>query len=319
MDATGNWKTACRPARRGLRSIWPLVRELRSHSHPSPQIFAMSRKPSVSRARTRRIGLLGLLLATALTPAGILIGTVTAAALVGGLALHLDRARPASPAAVAPPLVAKQRLQPLAIEHKGEALSLVMAEGDFADSGNLDPFILTGPSSSNPAGYGAASDRVENGMPGPGRAPGVKPEGARPWTPSPNPPTLGGPGSPPSGGGPSFPARPPQGSPILPPQINGPSSFPPGGPQSPGHSDPIGSPGTPTSPDDEPGGNLPPNPLPAAGPDSWTPPRTDAPLDPPSSQQAATQPHAVPEPSMLGLMALGIAALAWMGRRRTIP
>ncbi|OYW14683.1 MAG: hypothetical protein B7Z46_02215 [Hydrogenophilales bacterium 12-64-6] len=255
------------------------------------QIFAMSRKPSASRARTRRIGLLGLLLATALTPAGILIGTVTAAALVGGLALHLDRARPASPAAVAPPLVAKQRLQPLAIEHKGETLSLVMAEGDFADSGNLDPFILTGPPPGTPAGNGAAPDRVENDMPGPGRAPGGKPEGARPWTPSPNPPTLGGPIGIPPGDGSFFPAR-------------------PGGP---------GAPGTPASPDDEPSGNLPPNALPAAGPDSWTPPRTDTPLDPPSSQQAATQPHAVPEPSMMGLMALGIVALAWMGRRRTMP
>lgn len=282
----------------------------------------MSRKPSASRARTRRIGLLGLLLATALTPAGILIGTVTAAALVGGLALHLDRARPASPAAVAPPLVAKQRLQPLAVEHKGETLSLVMAEGDFADSGNLDPFILTGQSSSAPAGNGAAPDRVENDMPGRSRAPGGKPDRARPLTPS-HPPSLGGPASPPSGGGPSFPARPPQGSPTLPPQTNGPSNFPPsGGPPSPEHNGPSGgpgAPGTPASPDDEPGGNLPPNPLPAAGPDSWTPPRTDTPLDPPSSQQAATQPHAVPEPSMMGLMALGIAALAWMGRRRTIP
>ena len=282
----------------------------------------MSRKPSASRARTRRIGLLGLLLATALTPAGILIGTVTAAALVGGLALHLDRARPASPAAVAPPLVAKQRLQPLAIEHKGETLSLVMAEGDFADSGNLDPFILTGPPPGTPAGNGAAPDRVENDMPGPGRAPGGKPEGARPWTPSPNPPTLGGPIGIPPGDGSFFPARPPQGSPPIPPQANGPPNPPPGGPHSPEHNGPTGgprAPGTPISPDDALGGNLPPNSFPVAGPGSWTPPRTDTPLDPPSSQQAATQPHAVPEPSMMGLMALGIVALAWMGRRRTMP
>ncbi|MHB1074445.1 PEP-CTERM sorting domain-containing protein [Thiobacillus sp.] len=280
----------------------------------------MSRKPSASRTRTRRIGLLGLLLATALTPAGILIGTVTAAALVGGLALHLDRARPAPPAAVAPPFVAKQRLQPLAIEHKGETLSLVMAEGDFADSGNLDPFILTGPSSSNPAGNGAAPDRVESGMPGPGRAPGGKPDRARPLTPS-QPPSLGGPAGIPPGDGPFFPAGKPQGHPAIPPQANGPSNSSPGGPQSPGHSNPgsPGAPGTPASPDDAPGGNLPPNPLPAAGPDSWAPSQTGTPLDPPSSQQAATQPHAVPEPSMMGLMALGIAALAWMGRRRTIP
>lgn len=287
-----------------------------------PQIFAMSRKPSASRARTRRIGLLGLLLATALTPAGILIGTVTAAVLVGGLTLHLDRARPTSPAAVAPPLVARQRLQPLAIEHKGATLSLVMAEDDFADSGNLDPFILTGRSPSNPAGNEATPDRMKNDVPGPGRAPGGKPDRARPLTPSSTPPARGGPVSIPSGGGPSFPARPPQGSPTIPPQANGPSNSPPGGdPPSPDHNGPTGSPGspaTPASPDEEPG-NLPPNTLPVAGPDSWTPPRMDTPLNPPSSQQAATQPHAVPEPSMMGLMALGIAALAWMGRRRAIP
>ncbi|WP_081616800.1 PEP-CTERM sorting domain-containing protein [Thiobacillus thioparus] len=64
---------------------------------------------------------------------------------------------------------------------------------------------------------------------------------------------------------------------------------------------------------------MPPNTFPVAGPGSWTPPQTETPLGPPSSQQAATQPHAVPEPSMMGLMALGIAALAWMRRRRTIP
>lgn len=281
----------------------------------------MSRKPSVSRTHTRRIGLLGLLLATALTPAGILIGTVTAAALVGGLALHLDRARPASSAAIVPPLVAKQRLQPLAIEHKGETFSLVMAEGDFADSGNLDPFILTGPSPSNPAGNGAAPDGMENGMPGPGRAPGGKPDRARPLTPS-NPPSLGGPAGILPGDGSFFPAGKPQGSPTIPPQANGPSNSPPGGPQPPGHNGPTGgpgAPGTPASPDDAPGGNMPPNTFPVAGPGSWTPPQTETPLGPPSSQQAATQPHAVPEPSMMGLMALGIAALAWMRRRRTIP
>ncbi|MBC2729475.1 PEP-CTERM sorting domain-containing protein [Thiobacillus sp.] len=280
----------------------------------------MSRKPSASRARTRRIGLLGLLLAAALTPAGILIGTVTAAALVGGLALHLDHARPAPPAAIAPPFVAKQRLHPLAIEHKGETLSLVMAESDFADGGNLDPFILTGPSPSNPAGNGAAPDRMENGMPGPGRAPGGKPDRARPLAPS-HPPS-GEPAGIPPGDGSFFPAGKPQGSPATPPQASGPSNPPPGGPHSPEHNGPTGgsgAPGTPTSPDDAPGGNMPPNPFPVAGPGSWTPSQTDTPLGPPSGLQAATQPHAVPEPSVMGLMALGIAALLWMGRRRTMP
>lgn len=37
-----------------------------------------------------------------------------------GLALHLDHARPTSPAIVTPHFVAKQRLHPLAIEHKGK-------------------------------------------------------------------------------------------------------------------------------------------------------------------------------------------------------
>lgn len=280
----------------------------------------MSRKPSASRARTRRIGLLGLLLATALTPAGILIGTVTAAALVGGLALHLDHARPTSPAVVTPHFVAKQRLHPLAIEHKGETLSLVMAESDFADGGNLDPFILTGPSPGNPAGNEAAPDHMEHGMPGPDRAPGGKPDRARPLAPS-HPPS-GEPAGIPPGDGSFLPAGKPQGSPAIPPQANGPSTPPPGGPHSPEHNGPTGGPGAPwapTSPDEAPGGNMPPTPFPAAGPGSWTPPQTDTPLGPPSGQQAATQPHAVPEPSMMGLMALGIATLLWMGRRRTMP
>jgi len=71
----------------------------------------------------------------------------------------------------------------------------------------------------------------------------------------------------------------------------------------------------------QPTNDLPPGTLP--GPDTLpgqpTPPLAGAPLDtrtPFPGKLLATQPNAIPEPSMLGLMLLGVAALAWAGRRR---
>jgi len=109
----------------------------------------MPRKSSASRARTRRIGLLGLLLTTALTPAGIMVGTVTAAALIGGLAFHLNRAAPGTPST---PVSAKAgNPQRLTIERDGKTVSLVMTEDELAGGGSVGTFDPAGPLSSHSA------------------------------------------------------------------------------------------------------------------------------------------------------------------------
>lgn len=41
--------------------------------------------------------------------------------------------------------------------------------------------------------------------------------------------------------------------------------------------------------------------------------------EPPPDKQQMAQPNAVPEPSMPGLILLGLAAMAWAGRRRGVP
>jgi hypothetical protein len=280
----------------------------------------MPRTPSASHARRRHTGLLGLLLATVLTPAGILVGAVTAAALVGGLALHLDRAPSASPVPPSPSIDAKRIPTPLlAIQHKGETVSLVLAESDFAGSGNLDPFLFTGPSVSNEGtrqdhagGRMPSSPARGTPMPGGGHVPGGGPGNAPSLTgPSSNPPSFGGPAGLPSGGSPPH-AGPPHAGLPIPSQAGGPPQA--DGPRPPNHDVPSSSGDEPGKPQEDSA----PSTLPIADHGPWVPPlQPDTRFDPPAGQNTAAQPHAVPEPSMIGLMALGIAALAWIGRRRT--
>jgi PEP-CTERM motif len=69
---------------------------------------------------------------------------------------------------------------------------------------------------------------------------------------------------------------------------------------------------------------------PSEAPESEFPTGLDDPLNPPTPlplrtapydgpQIAELSPAAVPEPSMIGLMLLGLAALSWTGRRRLTP
>lgn len=321
----------------------------------------MPRKSSASRARIRRIGMLGLLLPTALTPAGIMVGTVTAAALIGGLAFHLNRATPVAPSTPAQSISAKAgNPQHLTIERDGKTVSLVMTEDELVGGGSAGAFDPAGPLFAGLAGDGPARRSAPGGMPphaspGTSAAPsgGTMPGGAHsPTGPTSNSPSFAGPigappgaGSSPAGSPPAStsPSRQPAGPNGTPPTVATlPTGSPPSGaspstqpapirvaqPHSPGVNDapaqPPGEAGAPASPHEptQPLHGMPQDTLPAATPDTLTPPRAGepfGPLTPPSGDKVTAQPNAVPEPSMIALMLLGLAGLAWAGRRRANP
>lgn len=296
------------------------------------------RTSSTSRARRiRRIGLLGLLLTTLLTPAGIIVSTVTAAALIGG-AFHLSRAKPET--AVTPPhpvSVKTGNPQHLNIERDGKTLELVIAEdtpGNGSGAGSFDPAspLFAGLTRGDPARHNAVGGGVPgSGAPGGGYAPGGgnMPHGAPSTGPAPNPPSSGGPtGTPPSGGIPptgSPPVGTSPGGPSTPPVAGGPRTPPgKGEPTTPDETNPTVTDGAPNPDKPQPTNDLPPGILP--GPVTLAgmpiPPLAGNPLDPQTPllrKQRGIPPNAIPEPSMLGLMLLGVAALAWTGRRRPHP
>lgn len=258
---------------------------------------AMPRTSSASRARRiRRIGLLGLLLTTLLTPAGIIMSTVTAAALIGGV-FHLSRAEPETPVTPAHSVTVKTGSpQHLNIGRNGKTVALVIAEdtpGQGSSAGSFDP---ANPLFAGVAGKGPTQLGMPGGMPS-GRSPD-RPQPAGGYGPG-----SGGTANPPAGkddAGETYnkddtdetdnkedaPKKPDEK--VLPPLIV--------------YTEP--------NPDNQPpekGNGLPPDTLAGVPLDTQTPP---------AGKDLATQPNAVPEPSMLGLMLLGVAALAWSGRRR---
>jgi hypothetical protein len=285
----------------------------------------MPRKSSRARARSRRLGILGLLLSAALTPAGIMVGTVAAGALVGGLAFHLERAAPSVPSTpTQSPAVQTYGPQRLTIEHDGKELSLVLNEDRFAGDDGTGAFDPPGPLPGGPGESSPAPHAAPGGMP-PHASPGAPtPGGGKPSFAGPAPvsPFLAGPNGAPPGGGPSHPGSPP------------PAGTPPDSPSIPSV---AGDRHTPTGGDsDEPPGEtddptkrkkIPPEltetlPDPDALPGISILPLGGHPLDsqtPPPGKQRVTQPNAVPEPSMPGLILLGWAAMAWAGRRRGVP
>lgn len=295
----------------------------------------MSRKSPTSRSRTRRIGLLGLLLTTLLTPAGIIVGTVTAASLIGGV-FHLNRTAHEAPATPPPPLSVKTgNPQHLSIERDGKPVILVMAEDEIGAGGGVGSFdpaspLFAGLAGNSPARPGAAREGMPGtGTPDGGFAPGgggmpggTAPNPSSPASPSGNGHAPGG-GSPPNG---SPSGGTPPGVPSSPPVAGGPGSptdngEPPGksnAPEKPDEDTPTVTHDVP-SPATPPTNGLPEEALPGLDtlPGMPIPPLAGNPLDTqtPGSQQV-TQPNAVPEPSMLGLMLLGGIALAWAGRRR---
>lgn len=259
----------------------------------------MPRTSSASRARRiRRIGLLGVLLTTLLTPAGIIISTVTAAALIGG-AFHLSRAEPETAITPAPPVTVKTGSpQHLNIGDE-KTVALVVAEDTPEQGSGTGRFDPANPLFAGIGGYGPTQSGMPGGMPSGRSLPagsadpgsGGPPDSDLP--PGANPPVADGPLPPTGKGGPDE------------------TTNEAGGPEKPDEK-PILSPTGKLDPD--------PGKQPAEKESGLpTSPLTHTPLDtqtaPPGKQQA-TQPNAVPEPSMLGLMLLGVAALVWNSRRR---
>ncbi|MFP5418674.1 MAG: PEP-CTERM sorting domain-containing protein [Gammaproteobacteria bacterium] len=249
----------------------------------------MPRSNSRSRhARSRRLGALGLLLSSLLTPAGVLMMVVAAAALGGGAwtLLHTTPASRSAVASTAPeathPAVrgpAPRQAVPLTtqIESDGATLPIVLAEDAPPESpvpgrGSTDHFVSLG----LPGTSSADTPRAPTGLPSP---PAAKPASAGGDTP------------------------PPPGAPVgLAPRV--PEQQPARGrvPEPASRTNPPTSTAT-----------LPPAPG-VSNPPSTTPPgpRLAAALPP---EPTVSRAHAVPEPATLGLVALGCAALAWNARR----
>lgn len=296
----------------------------------------MPRKTSASRARTRRIGLLGLLLTTLLTPAGIIVGTVTAAALIGG-AFHLSRAAPESLATPPHPVSVKTGSpQHLSIEHDGKPMVLVIAEDEIGNGGGMGGFdsarqVMTGLAGDSPARHSTPSGASPSTpIPGGGFAPvGTPPNRSASKQPSfAGPPGSGhapGAGSSPNGGTPPSRSSPPATGGPHTPTVNGDTDEPPGvtgTPTTPEKNTPTLTPGFPRLVTPQPTNGPPEEILPGLDmlPGMAIPPQAGNPLDMPTTppgKQGMTQPNAVPEPSMLGLMLLGVVAMAWAGRHRS--
>lgn len=252
-------------------------------------------KKTASRRRARRAGVVAMLLSTLLTPAGTIVaGAAVTAAVVGsvvvGTALEApDESRPERPAAKARPSPAASPATAgpdvIPIEHDGQTLVVALAE----------PAPYAVPPASPPPGF--AFPGHTGGAPG---AP-TEPAPRRPLAPMPMPPE----------------AAP---SPLPPEGLAGPNG--PDRPEVTVH--PLT---TTDSPDPEirrepPPPDMPPPPesREPSGPSVNTVPRETVTPDTfagmPHGGGAGR--HAIPEPSIWGLVLLGGAALA-LARRRRAP
>lgn len=278
-----------------------------------------------SHRHARRLGVPGLALATLLSPAGKIIATAVAAAvMVGGVATQFhapaQRVSPTpNPAAEAPPRF--PRASPtstgrLSIKHGDTELHIMLAD----NSANVGPYAIPGfslvglPGSERP---GPGLDALRDLHHGHG-------------TPNPAPPETGTPApfnSPPGGnpiaGNPAF--TPTGGIPIT-PQPSGRKS--PGTPPDPAH--PAG-PGHPTGtnpsipPDEQDVPGVPPDgphndyPFESDGPHEFQSPPTNLPFQSDASRELSqaiqTNAVSVPEPTPISLMLLGLAAMVWRERR----
>lgn len=236
-------------------------------------------------ARSRRLGAIGALISLLLTPAGMIVATLASATLAAG-ALTLLRTNPQPPAPSTPekthPVLRGATATPTPpvtthIESDGETLPIVLAEG-----GPLDGAF---------AGAGSLQRFVSLGLP----SDPVRPHASPFDTPL---PLAQGPASAP----PTRQATPPAAGPQI-----------------------ALSPRAPTQPSGPTRATEPPLTHPPSSQDTPPPVRSPGASNPtlqPTQQHAADMPpestvsstRTVPEPPVLGLMLLGLAALIWNAR-----
>ncbi|MDP2266127.1 MAG: PEP-CTERM sorting domain-containing protein [Thiobacillus sp.] len=256
--------------------------------------------------RIRRIGLLGVALTTLLSPAGILISSAIATtALVGGLALHAQRSTPADPEvhprppALFPPdgrRLVTAAPETILIEHQGENMPIVLVDGSNPQHTlqRLDPILLaSGNPPTPPANPGPGQPRIGH-LPWaslPGNGPGGSPEERRPG-PAPEDNT---------------PPAPDQTKPLKEDEK---PFIPPTAEERPGKIPDKSK----TQPETQkPDDNTPPPPKITTPSDDQVPPSL-----PHETGETQRNPAAIPEPSGLGLMGLGLVAMVWMGRRQRV-
>lgn len=254
--------------------------------------------------RVSRIGLLGVALTTLLSPAGILISSAIATtALVGGLALHAQRSTPVDPEvhprlpALFPPdgrRLATAAPETILIEYQGENIPIVLVDDSNSQytQQRLDPIQLaSGNPTTTPANpgleqhhrdYSPGASQSGNG-PGVGLGNGDNPHASKNHPSSESKPTI-----------PST-----QGElPVIPQPVD--------------EKDQGKSPETPKSKIVESEDKTP------ARPEITALLSDQEPLAQVTRETEETQRNsaAIPEPSVLGLMGLGLVAMAWMGRRQ---
>ena len=311
---------------------------------------AQTTRTRTSRTRARRLGALAVAFSALLSPTGkIIVGTVATAALLGGVATQLRAPSSSLSQASQPAINPSFRLAHLNpsvtvtthIESDGEAMPIVLVEGAPVNNGSGAPASIPGLTFSDlpdgaPSGPGMQSPRFgtpQGEFPPLRPAHNMYPPGFSRPVGHPPSPTNTPQGTPPGnaaprggGAGPQSSGAPntlPTGSPAGPSKPTGKDASPeeagaPAAPQSGPQTDP--------GPDEK---SDPPN-----APDLVRQPGTGDPLNPlfpisamdplhttdqPLPQIQPLSRSAIPEPSMLGLMLIGFAALAWKARRRLSP
>ena len=304
---------------------------------------AQTLRTRTSRTRARRLGALAVAFSVLLSPSGkIIIGAVAAVALLGGVAMQIRAPSSSSTQASQPGVHPSFRLahvNPSAtvtthIKSDGEEMSIVLVEGAPVNNGSGAPtsipgLALSGLPDGDTSGPGAQSPRLgtpQGGLPPLRPVHNMYPPGfSRPLGHSPSPTNTPPGNTAPSGRGAG-------------PQSSGPPNTPPtdspAGTRTPAGKD--ASPeeaGAPAAPQSEPQTDPGPDEKSASpyAPDLMRQPGISDPFNPlfPISAMGPlrTADHllpqilplsraAIPEPSMLGLMLIGFAALVWKARRR---
>lgn len=296
-------------------------------------------RTSRTRARARRLGALAVAFSGLLSPTGkTIVGAVAAAVLLGGVALQLRAPSSSSTQAFQPGVHPSFRLahvNPSAtdtthIESDGEVMSIVLVEGAPVKNGSGAPTSIPGSTLSGLSDGDPSGPSPQGGLPPLRPVHNMYPPGFSRPVGHPPSPTNTPQGTPPGSMAPSGRGAGPQnsGPPNTPP-----TNSPAGSSTAAGRDASPEEAGAPAAPQSEPQTDPGPDEKSASphAPDLMRQPGTSDPFNPlfpisamgplrttdqPLPQILPLSRAAIPEPSMLGLMLIGFAALAWKARRR---